>query len=72
MMTRCSARIAKHQEDTPALDAPVTPKLSGQKRNAAGSVKPMQLPQDEEQVARTLETLSTSKKIPGKFLPLSC
>ncbi|KAF0637486.1 hypothetical protein FPSE5266_08264 [Fusarium pseudograminearum] len=71
MQTRRSGRIAKQQPAAPVAVPPETPQ-AGNKRNDEGAIKPRQAPQlplDEEEVAGTLATPSTSKKVPGKFFP---
>ncbi|UZP37853.1 hypothetical protein NXS19_005669 [Fusarium pseudograminearum] len=67
MQTRRSGRIAKQQPAAPVAVPPETPQ-AGNKRNDEGAIKPRQAPQlplDEEEVAGTLATPSTSKKVPG-------
>ncbi|EKJ71625.1 hypothetical protein FPSE_08264 [Fusarium pseudograminearum CS3096] len=62
---RC--RIAKQQPAAPVAVPPETPQ-AGNKRNDEGAIKPRQAPQlplDEEEVAGTLATPSTSKKVPA-------
>ncbi|RGP71105.1 hypothetical protein FLONG3_7233 [Fusarium longipes] len=68
MQTRRSTRIASHQEDAPAAAVPPeTPKLRGQKRNAAGSAKPSgeQVSLDNSRVARALATPASIERHPG-------
>ncbi|KAK6710774.1 hypothetical protein SNK05_005218 [Fusarium graminearum] len=74
MQSRRSGRIAKQQSAAPVAVPPETPQARN-KRNAEGAIKPRQasqLPLDDEEVAGTLATPSTSKKVPGKFFPPYC